>query len=401
MRVSSAPVTRLPDAGAVLATLRAIAGAPTAPYHEARALAAIVGELERGGIDVGLDAYGQVHARLRRGEARPVALVAHTDHPAFELVSAHGREGAARVLGGFRGAVLDVPFPAQVYDDHGGGPFPATIDRFVPDLDPVHNSPGRVRIRSDAALAAGQWAVVDLPGLEVDGEELRMRAADDLAGCALIVSALLELERTSFAVDVTAVFTRAEETGLYGARLVAEDGSIPRDAIVVSVEASRALPHARASGGIVLRTGDLHNTFTNDAERYLRAAAERLGRDGIPTQRALLDGGTCEASTFVVHGWATTAIALPNVNYHNRGPDDRFAPEIVHLGDLRSGIALLVEGLRALAEDARETWWAHAGPVPDEVRTVLRGDPGTVGTQGPARPTPSSEGPLDPPRRQE
>ncbi len=180
------------------------------------------------------------------------------------------------------------------------------------------------------------------------------------------------MAHATFPLDVTGVFTRAEETGLYGARLIAEEGSIPREAIVISVEASRALPHAAAGKGIVVRVGDLNNTFTNDAERYLRAAAERLDRDGIPTQRALLDGGTCEASTFVVHGWATTAIALPNVNYHNRGPDDRFGPEIVRLGDLRSGIALVVETLRAIAEDAREAWWSHAGPVPDDVKGLLR-----------------------------
>ncbi|MBI2325750.1 MAG: hypothetical protein HYU87_12445 [Chloroflexi bacterium] len=369
-------MSRLPDADAVLATLRAIVSAPTAPYHEARALAAIVAELERDGIDVRLDQYGQIHARVQRGEARPVAIVAHTDHPAFEITSAHGHEGSARVLGGFRGNVLDVPVRVQVYDDHGGGPFPATVDRFVPDLDPVHNSAGRLRIRSEGTLVRGQWAVVDLPGLEVAGDELRMRAADDLAGCAVIVRALLEVSRASFPVDVTGVFTRAEETGLYGARLVAEDGAIPRDAFVISVEASRALPHAPAGRGIVLRVGDQHNTFTNGAERFLRVAAERLQRDGIPTQRALLDGGTCEASTFVVHGWDTTAIALPNVNYHNRGPDDRMAPEIVRLNDVQSGVALLVEALRAVAEDARETWWAHAGPVPDEVKTVLHGEGG-------------------------
>jgi endoglucanase len=370
-------LTRLPDADALLATLRPIVSAPTAPYHEARALAAIVAELEGDGIAVTLDAYGQVHARVRHGEARPVVIVAHTDHPAFEVTSAHGHEGSARVLGGFRGGVLTVPVAVKLYDDRGGGPFPATIDRFVPDLDPVHNSAGRVRIRSDAALAAGQWAVVDLPGLEIDGEELRMPAADDLAGCALIVAALRELARDDVAVDVTGAFTRAEETGLYGARLIAEEGLVPHDAIVISVEASRALPHAPAGGGIVLRAGDLHNTFTNDAERYLRVAAERLARDGVATQRALLDGGTCEASTFVVHGWSTTAIAIPNVNYHNLGPDDRFAPEIVRLSDLRSGVALFVEAVRAVAQDARETWWAHAGRVPDDVKALLRGQEGS------------------------
>jgi len=123
----------------------------------------------------------------------------------------------------------------------------------------------------------------------------------------------------------------------------------------------------------VVRAGDLHNTFTNDAERFLRVAAERLAGVGIVTQRALLTGGTCEASTFVVHGFATTAMALPNVNYHNRGTDERPAPEIVRLDDLRAGVALAAEAARAAAEDARERWWDTAGPVPTEIRTMLRG----------------------------
>lgn len=365
-------MARLPDAAEVLATLRAIGSAPTAPFHEHRALVAIAAELERAAIEARRDAYGQVHASVRRGEARAVVLVAHADHPAFEVVSAHGTEGTVRVLGGFRGAVLDEPFAVQVYDDADGGPFAATCDRFIPDLDDVHNSPGRMRIRGEVPLEPGQWAVLDLPGLDVAGDELRMRAADDLAGCTLVVCALRELGRQTFPVDVRAVFTRAEEAGLYGARVLVEDGAIPREAIVVSVEASRALAHAAPGKGIVVRAGDLHNTFANDAERPLRVAAERLALDGVGTQRAVLDGGTCEASTFVVHGWATTAIALPNVNYHNRGAEDRFAPEIVRSSDLRTGVALLIEALRAVAEDAREAWWANAGPVPDAVRERLR-----------------------------
>lgn len=348
--------------------------APTAPYHEAHALAAIVAQLEDRGIDVRTDAYGQVHARIARGDAPRIAFLAHTDHPAFEVVSAHGHEGIARVLGGFRGGVLDRPFAVRVHDDRGSEPFPATLDRFVPDIDPVHNSGGRLRIRSDGPLARGQWAVVDLPGIDVDGPRLRMRAADDLAGCAVIVLALRELATASFPCDVTGVFTRAEETGLYGARLVADEGGLPAGTVVVSVEASRAMAGAEVGAGAVIRAGDLRNTFANDAERWLRVAAERLARDGVATQRALLTGGTCEASTFVVKGWSATGVALPNVNYHNRGPDELFAAEIVHLDDVRSGVALLVEAARALTEEAREAWWASAGPVPDKVRAILRAD---------------------------
>ncbi|MDE3192836.1 MAG: M28 family peptidase [Chloroflexota bacterium] len=369
-------MARLPDAEATLATLRAIGSAPTAPYHEHRALAAVRGVLTHDGIELREDAHRQLFASVRRGSPRrPIALVAHTDHPAFEVVSAYGHEGIARVLGGFRGRVLEDATGVLVHaDDAAVPPVRGIVDRFVPDLDPIHNSPGRMRIRAERDLVVGEWATLDLPACDLDGDDLRMVAADDLAGCAIVADVLLELAASDVPVDVTGVFTRAEETGLYGARIVAEDDAIARDAIVISVEASRALPHAAPGNGIVVRSGDLNNTFSNEAERFLRAAAERLRRDGIPTQRALLDGGTCEASTFVVHGWDTTAIALPNVNYHDRGPDDRFAPEVVRLSDVRGGIALLVETARAIAEDAREAWWTTAGPVPEQVREVLRNE---------------------------
>src|SRR5207253_2291021 len=203
-------------------------------------------------------------------------------------------------------------------------------------------------------------AHTDHPAFEVtdaQGTEGRARAADALAGCALIVCALLVLREDDRPHDIHAIFTRAEETGLYGARLAAEDGLIPRDAFVVSVEASRALPGAEAGKGVVVRAGDLHNTFSNEAERYLRVARERLADAGMPVQRALLVGGTCEASAFVRLGWTATGMALPNVNYHNAAPDGGFAPEIVRVSDLASGIALAVEAAIAAAEDASESWW--------------------------------------------
>lgn len=355
----------------MLDVLRRVA-VPTAPYHEHRVLRAIRSALERGGIESGTDQYGQVFAHVRRGSARQIVFVAHTDHPAFEITGASGRVGRARVLGGFRGGVLEQEVRVRVYDDTGGGPIPAVLDRLETSPDLVHNSIGQMRIRAEGDIAPGQWAVLDFEDVEVNGDEIRMCAADDLAGCALIVSALLELARGDGPVDAIGIFTRAEETGLHGARLLVEDGSVSRDATVVSVEASRALPNAPAGGGAVVRAGDLHNTFSNDAERYLRVAAEDLAAHGITAQRALLIGGTCEASTFVTSGFSTTAMALPNVNYHNRGPDERPAPEIVRVDDLMSGVALAVEAARAAAANARERWWDNIGEVPDEIRTILR-----------------------------
>jgi putative aminopeptidase FrvX len=260
----------------------------------------------------------------------------------------------------------------MVHDDVGGSSFAAVLTEPATDFEPVHNSTTVCRIRAEEPLAVGQFAVLDLPSADVAGDEIRMGAADDLAGCALIVCALLAMRDEREPHDVHAVFTRAEETGLYGARLVAEDGLVPRDAYVVSVEASRALPGAEAGRGIIVRAGDLYNTFSNEAERYLRVARERLEERGIPVQRALLIGGTCEASSFVRLGWTATGMALPNVNYHNAAPDGGFAPEIVRLSDLMSGVSLAIEAALAAGVDADESWWPDVRVTPPVIRDLLK-----------------------------
>ena len=363
---------RLPDPDGTLEIVRRVGSAPTAPYHEFAALDAIRGELARLSLATTTDRYGQVQARTSRGAAkRALVFVAHADHPAFEVTVANGREGRVRVLGGFRGAQLARPFAVRVHADAGSAGFGATCDEARPDLDLTHNSPATLRIRAEGELRVGQFAVLDLPPVEVVGDELRMVAADDLAGCALAIGELAALRDEERPHDAYALFTRAQETGLYGARLAAEDGLLPRDVYVVSIEASRALPHVPAGNGIVVRAGDYHNTFSNEAERYLRVAAERLAHVGIATQRALLTGGTCEASSFVRLGWTATGIALPNVGYHNQSADGGFAPEMVRLSDLRSGIALAVEAAVAAAEDASESWWPDVKVVPGEIRDLL------------------------------
>jgi endoglucanase len=366
-------VPRSIDPDEVLSLLRRIAAAPTAPYHEWAVLDAIRGELQSGGIPTKTDAFGQVHARVSAGAAqRALVFAAHTDHPAFEVIEASGKTGRARVLGGFRQRVFPPDVAVTVHDDAGTVSFSAVLTNPVSDLKPLHNSTTVCRIDAERPLAVGQYAVLDLPAADVAGDEIRMRAADDLAGCALIVAVLLALRDEDAAHDVHAIFTRAEETGLYGARLAAEDGLLPRDAYVVSVEASRALPGAEAGRGIVVRAGDLHNTFSNEAERYLRVARERLAERGIPSQRALLVGGTCEASSFVRLGWTATGIALPNVNYHNAAADGGFAPEIVRLSDLLSGISLGIEAALAAGIDADESWWPDVRVTPTEIRDRLR-----------------------------
>jgi endoglucanase len=365
-------VRRSPDPDELLEIVRRVGSPPTAPYHEFGALDAIAAELNRHGVATRTDRFGQVHARVTRGVAkRALIFAAHADHPAFEVIEASGRDGRVRVLGGFRLRTFPARVAVTVHADDDETAFAGVLEEPRAEAQPVHNSATTCRIRAEGALRVGQFAVLGMAGVEVAGDEIRMRAADDLAGCALVVAALVALREEVRPHDAHAVFTRAEETGLYGARLAAEDGLVPRDAYVVSVEASRTMATAESGKGVVVRAGDLHNTFSNEAERYLRVGRERLAEAGIATQRALLTGGTCEASAFVRLGWTATGMALPNVNYHNAAPEGGFAPEIVRLSDIASGVALAVESAVAAAEDASEAWWPDVREVPQTIRDLL------------------------------
>jgi endoglucanase len=364
-------VLRLPDEQDVIATLERVASPPTVPYHEWRALDAIAAELKRLGVAPTRDRYGQLSVHLARGSAkRSLAFVAHTDHPGFELVDVSGSRGVARFRGGIDPTYFRGSFPLVVHRDGIAGGHPATGSGYVHDPVLPDWSAGYCEIHAERPLAIGDWAVLDVPAFERRGNELYLRSADDLAGCALILSTLDALRDETRAFDVHAVFTRAEESGLFGARLVAEDASIPKDAYIVSVEASNSR-YAPAGAGIVVRVGDYHNTFSNEAERYLRVAQERLTARGIATQRRLLPGGTCEASAFVRLGWVATGIALPNTGYHNAGTDGSLVPEMIRVEDVLSGIALSAEAAIAAGADEEESWWPDVRVVPEEIRERL------------------------------
>jgi len=370
-------VLPLPDPAAALATLRAVASPPTAPFHEQRVLRAIAGELDRRGLAWHADGHGQLFARLAQGTARrALAFVAHTDHPAFDVVAVSGTQGVARIRGGLEERCFAEAVPVIVHHDDEAAPFAATVDRYEAAIELPDWSPGFCRISAERPLRVGDWAVMDLPDLEVRGRELHLRAADDLAGVAVMLCALDLLRGADRPYDVHCVFTRAEESGLFGARLVATEGSIPREAYVVSLEASNAR-YAPAGAGPVVRVGDYHNTFSNAAEQYLRVAQERLLERGLAVQRALLPGGTCEASAFVRLGWTATGVALPNVGYHNAGTADRFVSEVIHRDDYLSAILLLAEAALAAGSDESESWWPDVQGVPPEISARLARLPAT------------------------
>ena len=136
------------------------------------------------------------------------------------------------------------------------------------------------------------------------------------------------------------LLTRAEEVGLLGALEAARLGTVPQDALVLSLECSKALADAPQGDGVVIRVGDRATIFD---PALTAALVERAGAvDGLTWQRKLMDGGVCEASAFGAAGWRTSGLAVPLANYHNAADDGSgVAPESVLTEDFLAEVRLL------------------------------------------------------------
>ncbi len=178
------------------------------------------------------------------------------------------------------------------------------------------------------------------------------RQLDDLAGCAVSLAALGRACRAG-RTNLCVLLTRAEEEGFVGTLGAIEEGRIPRDAWLVNVEASKALPGAEIGRGPVIRVGDRQKAFDPRAESLLLAARAKLP-PSKPVQRALLYGGTCEATPWSLFGWRATGVAIPLGNYHNQGSRKRLAPEVVAVRDLATAVDLIDAAARHV--DAGEAW---------------------------------------------
>lgn len=291
------------DSAEILAVARRILAQPTAPFHEdavRREIRALLAHCPR--ITLSEDRFGNLLAHYRGGKnSARFAFAAHMDHPAYV-----GRE--------FLGGV-----------------------------------PERYLKKKPATRKYGSFLMWDLPAFELRAGRIRSRACDDLIGCTAIVAMLRELDRTGADCSAWGLFTRAEEVGFVGAIELAKGGLLPKSVTVVSLETSSVKGGpVKIGGGPIIRVGDRTSIFDSAATAQLQAAAKAAG---ITHQRALMQGGTCEATAYALHGYRTAAMCVALGNYHNCGPDDRIAPEFVSLGDTLGMAKLCVAAATAKHSD--------------------------------------------------
>ena len=378
--------------------LAGLAKNPAAPFHEwavAQHILGVLATLE--GVEYQRDDFGNIIARytapsiaaLPESEREPpIAFVAHMDHPGYEIVrpadssnaGAGDKSYIAQALGGVPAASMTKRTPAFILMPDGER-IPAEIHPL--DADSSENSGSErqvcVRVESDAELALPAPVVFDLPDFGIDGDIIRMRAADDLAGCGAILSALERLASSNAEADFFAVFTRAEEGGLFGARLMAEAGTLPPNTLVVSVESSPLIPDVAQGEGPVIRTGDRVYTFDADAEQVFSAALQsiRSRNSEFKAQRQLMSGGGCEATAFAVFGYTVTGLAFPLGNWHNAtttipDPDGDVDSEYISVSDYLGGVALMAEAGVSVGKRHDSPTRQYIREIPNDVRERMR-----------------------------
>ena len=339
--------------------VRALAGMsarPTAPFYEARVARYILDELARLGLPVRKNEYGNIIG-VYQGPSAPegsLALVAHMDHPAFELIEVNGRTARGRLLGRVSRECFDRPVSVRVFPalPPQAGPDEGIAGRIVGYKAP-EGGPLVFDLELDDRPPAQGFGIWDLPPLEVRDGLAYMRAVDDVVGCEAILLVLEALVERQVPCRCFGVFTRAEEVGMLGATLLAEERLLPIDTVVVSIETSKTLPGAEIGQGPVIRVGDRTRTFDGNAEAVLQAACQAMKQEApeVKVQRQLMSGGSCEALMFIAEGYQTTAVALPLGNYHNIGPELAIEPEYIHLDDLATLVELLVRATEHLDAD--------------------------------------------------
>ena len=322
---------------------------PAAPFHEAGVRAAVELLCDEHGLDFHRDRFGNVLVELRTARrARPLVLAAHMDHPGFEIV----RELApGRWLARFNGGVPSRYFRQDVPVRLLPGVTPAKILRRVGEGIPKQFELGATR-RTQSDGPQPKFEVWELEDFAVRDECIHGRSCDDLVGVASVLATLIDLKRLRRKVHVIGVISRAEEVGFMGALTVAGAGLLPRGGLVISLETSKELPSVAMGRGVIIRVGDRSSIFDSKTTSFLTEVAEDLQREDarFGFQRALMSGGTCEATAYQEFGLTTAGVCIALGNYHNCGPGGRIAAEFVSVADACGMVRLLARAAERMTE---------------------------------------------------
>jgi len=336
-----------------LQTLTAICNLPTAPYREQLVVAWLLEWAKQRRIHVTRDGVGNVYLHYRRGKPfkRPLIIEAHMDHPGF-VVKKQRRDGTIEAA--FRGGVKPSLFEkarAKFFTDRWHPTRVLTV------------KPNKKSRFLDVTLAAvkeklppGTLGMWDLPDAVIENGLFKSRVCDDLGGVAAIVCLFEELLDQKIDGHVIGLCSRAEEVGFGGVLAACENKWLPKNAVIIGLETSKASDFAKQGNGAIIRVGDRTGLFSLGLTHFVTQAAASIADDDkhFKYQRALMSGGTCNTTAVTAYGFDATCLCVALGNYHNQhvkgdpgygdapkaGPG--IASETIHTGDFLGMVGILV-----------------------------------------------------------
>jgi putative aminopeptidase FrvX len=173
------------------------------------------------------------------------------------------------------------------------------------------------------------------------------RACDDLAGAAACLTMLDTLAKKPPKSPVAVLLTRAEEEGFIGCIATCLHGTLlnKKTDRVIAIETSKEQPFAPQGGGAIIRIGDRSSVFNSSLSYFLTHQAEQLAKKdkAFKHQRALMPGGTCEATVYDIYGYTAASICVALGNYHNMDSKrSKIGPEYIDVADWKNMVKLFI-----------------------------------------------------------
>ena len=327
-----------------LALLRDLCSVPTAPFAEGRVVAFVERFVKaHRGLALQRDRFGNLLISLANRSRMPRwVFTAHMDHPGLIAGDMTGpRTLSARFHGGVRSEFVR---GAKVRFFEGDREVAGVIDEVV---DSDRGYPVMVTVSVKTPVAKNSIGMFDVGGGRLRGKRLfQSRVCDDLAGAAAALAMLRQLARKPPATPVAVLLTRAEEVGFIGAIAAARRPQLLRKTDrLIAIEGSAAQTYAPQGAGCIVRIGDRTSVFNSAISYFITAQAETLAKadKSFKYQRALMPGGTCEATVYDVYGFLAGSICVPLGNYHNMDrTTGKIAAEFIDVNDWTSMVKLFV-----------------------------------------------------------
>ena len=328
--------------------LTALCSIPTAPFVETRVVAFVEQFVRdrRKHLTLSRDKFGNLLIATKwRGPTKTPRWVftAHMDHPGFVA----GRMTTPRTLEAvFHGGVLsDYVKGAKVIfftdaDEEIRG-------RVTEIVEEDRGYPTKVLLKVTAAVPEGALGMFDVGEGRVRGKQFHSRVCDDLAGAAAALVMLDQIAGKRLKSPVAVLLTRAEEVGFVGAiaAVTAKPSLLRKTDRLVAIECSAKQPYAPQGGGCIVRVGDRTSVFNSAISYFITEQADKLAKDDktFKSQRALMPGGTCEATVYDAWNYLAGSICVALGNYHNMDKDrKKIAAENIDLNDWKSMVKLFV-----------------------------------------------------------